>query len=41
MYITETDHYEIKTISCSLNNSSPGWDDIHAKIVKASFFILH
>ena len=37
MYITETDHYEIKNILCSLNNSSPGWDDIHAKIVKASY----
>ena len=34
MYMPEITEYEVITVICSLTNSSPGWDNIPAKLLK-------
>jgi hypothetical protein len=39
MYMHDVEADEIKKVISSLNTGSPGWDDIHAKVLKSSFHL--
>ena len=37
MYLNEVTVNEVKNVIVSLKEASPGWDDIHAKIIKCTY----
>ena len=37
MYLNEVTVSEVKNVIVSLKEASPGWDDIHAKIIKCTY----